>query len=130
MTDPIADLLTRIRNAVQARHDVALIPHSIIKEAILVILKNEGFISNFVREAQKPQDQLKVFLRYDAKKKSVIHKLRRISSPGGRIYMSYKDLRPTLRGLGLSILSTPQGIITDQKARELKVGGEVLCEVS
>lgn len=129
MNDPIADLLTRIRNAAQARHQVVNVPSSKIKKSILNILKDEGYISNFVLEEASPQDQIKVFLKYDEKKKSVIHKLSRVSRPGGRVYRGYREIKPFLRGLGLRILSTPKGLLTDKQARKEKVGGEVLCEI-
>lgn len=129
-TDPIADLLTRIRNAQHARHDSCTIPASGLKEGILKILKQEGFIKSFVRQESKPQDQLVVFLRYSGKqRKPLLERLKRVSKPGCRIYKSYRDLRPVLSGLGFSILSTPQGVLTDRQARQQKLGGEVLCEV-
>lgn len=129
-TDPIADLLTRLRNAQSARHDSCTIPASGMKEAVLKILKQEGFIKNYVRQEAKPQDVLVAFLRYSGKqRKPIIERLKRISKPGCRIYKPYRDLRSVLSGLGRSILSTPQGVMTDRDAKKNKVGGEVLCEV-
>ncbi len=126
-TDPIADLLTRIRNAAAARHDSVIIPASRMKEAILKILKNEELIGNYVKEEAKPQSQLKVFLKYAGKHKSIIHRLSRISRPGGRVYKPYKELR--ISRTGITILSTPKGVMTDKDAIREKVGGEILCEV-
>lgn len=129
MTDPIADLITRIRNASLARHQTVSVPASKMKEAVLKILKEEGFVSNYVREEKTPQDNLKVFLKYDAKRKSAIRQVSRVSKPGGRIYKGYREIKPFLSGLGLVILSTPKGILTDRQARDAKVGGEVLCTI-
>lgn len=131
-TDPIADLLTRIRNAAAARHDSVIIPASRMKEAILKILKNEELIGNYVKEeakpdSGKPQSQLKVFLKYAGKHKSIIHRLSRISRPGGRVYKPYKELK--ISRTGITILSTPKGVMTDKDAIREKVGGEILCEV-
>lgn len=127
MTDPIADLLTRIRNAARARQDVVMIPCSGIKEEIVKILKEEGFVSNYIKEEVKPQAKLKVFLKYNLDHKPVIHRIARVSRPGGRCYKGYRDLKA--KGMVISILSTPKGILTDKRAFKEKVGGEVLCEV-
>lgn len=129
MTDSIADLLTRVRNAIQARQQTVTIPTSKTREAIVKILQQEGFISQYVKEDAKPQAQLRLFLKYDGNKKSVIHSLRRVSKPGGRCYKGYKETKPFLKGMGLTILSTPKGVLTDSQARQMKVGGEVLCEI-
>jgi small subunit ribosomal protein S8 len=129
-TDPIADLLTRIRNSLQSRKAFCEVPASKEKENILKILKAEGFIKNFVRQEEYPQDKLIVFLKYVGKnQKSVINQLRRVSKPGCRVYRGYREIRPVLSGLGFSILSTPKGIITDKEAKQVKLGGEVICEV-
>ncbi len=130
MTDPIADLLTRIRNAMTVRHETCTIPASNAKESILKILKEQGFIANFVRQEAAPQDQLVVFLKYMGKNREpMIRNIRRISKPGRRVYRGYRDMRPILGGMGVAVLSTPIGIITDKKARSEHVGGEVLCEI-
>lgn len=129
MTDPIADLLTRIRNAHRARHQVVNIPSSKLKVSILKILKDEGFISHYVVQEQSPQNEIKIFLKYDMDRKPAIHRLKRISKPGGRIYQKSHELKPFLMGMGIRIISTPKGVITDKTARRNKVGGEVLCEV-
>lgn len=129
-TDPIADLLTRIRNAQKARHESCIVPASRVKEDILRILKTEGFIKNYVRHEEKPQDKLVVLLRYQGKnRQGLLAHVKRISKPGCRVYRGYRDIRPLLGGLGFSILSTPQGVMTDKLARKSKLGGEVLCEV-
>jgi small subunit ribosomal protein S8 len=130
MTDPIADLLTRIRNAQKARHESCIIPASRVKEEVLKILKTQGFIKNYVRHEEKPQDKLVVFLRYQGKnRQGLITRLKRVSKPGCRVYRGYEDIKPLLGGLGFAILSTPQGVMTDKQARKSKLGGEVLCEV-
>lgn len=130
VTDPISDLLTRLRNAQSARHDSCAIPASGLKESILKILKDEGFIKSYVRQESKPQDTLVAFLRYTGKqRKPILNNLKRVSKPGCRIYRPYRDIRPILSGLGFSILSTPKGVLTDREARKQKVGGEVLCEI-
>ena len=130
MTDPIADLLTRIRNAARAKHDTCEIPASNVKESIVKILKDSGFIANYVRQEKKPQDVLVVFLKYTGKtRKPIINSLKRISKPGCRLYSHYKEIRPVLGGLGLTIVSTSKGVMSDKMARHGKVGGEVLCEV-
>lgn len=129
-TDPIADLLTRLRNSVQAKQLSCMIPASQQKEQILKILKSQGYIKNYVLEADDHQGKLIVSNKYIGKNLlPVIHSLKRVSKPGCRIYRGYRDLKPLLGGSGLSILSTPLGILTDDEARKSKVGGEVLCEV-
>lgn len=129
MTDTISDLLTRIRNAAHARHSSVEVPASFMKESILKILQKSGFISHYVRQEIKPQDQLKIFLKYDAQNRPCIKKITRVSRPGCRVYKGYRHITPYLRGLGISIISTPKGILTDHEARQLKVGGEVMCQV-
>jgi small subunit ribosomal protein S8 len=130
-TDPIADLLTRIRNSLQARKVSCEIPASKEKEAILKILQAKGYIKGYVRNEEKPQDKLVVLLKYIGKNQSsMITTLKRISKPGCRVYRGYRETRPLLGGLGISILSTPQGLMADRDAREAKVGGEVICEIS
>lgn len=130
ITDPIADLLTRLRNSVKAKHATCEIPASHLKESILKILKAAGYIKNFVRQEQSPRDVLIVTHKYLGKnQKAVIGKLKRVSKPGCRIYRGYENMRPLLGGMGITILSTPKGVLTDYQARKNKVGGEVLCEV-
>jgi len=130
VTDPIADLLTRIRNALHARHLTVPISFSKMNGALLKILKESSFIDSFVKEEIDGLKQFKVFLKYQADKKPAIRKLLRLSKPGGRIYQGYRTLRPVLGGLGIKILSTPKGVMTGKQARAQKLGGEVLCEVS
>lgn len=130
MTDPIADLLTRIRNAVKSRHSTCEIPASRTKEDIVKILKEQGFISNYVRQDGDVQGKLVVFLKYLGRKQEpVIKTLRRVSKPGRRNYSGYRLLKPVLGGLGVAIVSTPKGVMTDRQARKNKLGGEIMCEV-
>ena len=128
MTDPIADLLTRIRNAIQARQQVVVLSASKMKLEILRILKEAGLIAQFVVEEKKPQNDVKIFLKYSENKKSVIRKLVRISKPGRRVYMGYSELR-LLRGSGVRILSTPKGVMSGKQAVKARVGGEVIAKV-
>jgi small subunit ribosomal protein S8 len=129
MTDPIADMLTRIRNANTAAHQTVDIPASRVKEAIAQILKDEGFIESFERVSEGPQGKLRIALRYGQDKERIITGLRRISRPGLRIYSSKSTIPRVLGGLGLVILSTPQGIMSGKRARKLGVGGEVLAYI-
>lgn len=130
MTDPISDLLTRIRNASSERHEKVEVPASRIKANIVRVLKEEGYIKNFrlMRDEQN-HPVIKVFLKYTPKGDSVIQGIRRISRPGLRQYSSYDDVSKPLNGAGVAIISTSKGVITGHKARSWKVGGEVLCEV-
>ena len=128
MTDPIADFLTRIRNAVQARHRVVEIPASRMKASMADILKNQGFISNYEKVEEGPQGLLRLTLRYSEGKPSVLG-LRRVSRPGLRRYAGATELPRVKNGLGIAIISTSQGLMTDKEARSKNVGGEVLCFV-
>jgi len=129
MTDPVADLLTRIRNASQEKHEKLEVPASRLKANIIRVLKEEGYIKNFrlVREEGRPM--IKVFLKYTDEGAGVIQGIRRVSRPGLRKYSSYNELPRPLSGAGISIVSTSKGVLSGQKARLAKVGGEVLCEV-
>jgi len=128
-TDPIADMLTRIRNAVMARHSSVTMPASKMKKQIADILKNERFVKNCFLEAKKPQGVIKVDLRYDEKGNPLLLGLKRVSKPGLRVYM-HKDKIPSVYGgMGISIVSTSQGIMTGDNAKRKGVGGEVLCYV-
>ena len=127
MTDPIADMLTRIRNANSAYHEKVEMPASKVKAAVLEILKEEGFVKNF--ETVNEGKTLKVTLRYGSNKEKVITGIKRISKPGLRVYANKEDLPRVLGGLGIAIISTNQGVITDKEARRLGVGGEVLAFV-
>jgi len=131
MTDPIADYLTRIRNAVMANHKVVEIPASNIKKDITRILFDKGYILNFKFEDEEgPQGNIKIALKYNPKTKMpAIKSLQRISRPGLRKYVDKDHLPRVLNGLGIAIISTSQGVITDKEARSLNVGGEVLCYV-
>jgi small subunit ribosomal protein S8 len=129
MTDPIADLLTRIRNAQKAAHDTVVIPRSKIKLGIIGILKSEGFIEGYVEDDTGPQGTLKVFLKYRGRQEGIIRGIKRISKPGRRVYVGKKDIPRVRDGLGVAILTTPRGLLTDHQARQAGVGGEVVCHV-
>ncbi|MGA2510714.1 MAG: 30S ribosomal protein S8 [Candidatus Acidiferrales bacterium] len=128
-TDPIADLLTRIRNGARARHPRVDLPSSKLKVEIARILKDEGYLANFKVVEEKGKKTLRVFLRYTPDRHSVITDLKRISRPGSRRYVGKAGIRPVVGGMGISILSTPRGLMTGQSARKEGVGGELLCEV-
>ncbi len=128
-TDPIGDLLTRIRNGSRARHPRVDVPSSKLKVEIARILKEEGYIANFKVADEKGKRTLRIFLRYTPDRRSVISDLRRISRPGSRRYTGRAGIRPVVGGLGIVILSTPRGLMTGQAARKQGVGGELLCEV-
>ena len=129
ITDPIADLLTRIRNGVRAKHSRVDLPSSKLKVEVARILKDEGYLANFKVVEEKGKKTLRVFLRYTPDRRSVITDLRRVSRPGSRRYTGKKGIRPVVGGMGISILSTPRGVMTGQSARKEGLGGEVLCEV-
>ena len=129
MTDPIADFLTRVRNASHARHEQVDIPASRVKEAIARILREEGFIQGFERIDEGPQGILRVHLKYGPDRKRVLMGLRRISRPGLRVYARKDQLPRVLGGLGIAVVSTSKGIVTDAEARRLGLGGEVLCYI-
>lgn len=129
MNDPIADLLTRIRNGIHAHHSTVEIPASRMKEDICAVLKREGFIENYERIEKGSQGALRVTLKYAHDRTPVLQGLRRISKPSLRVYTRCGDVRPVRSGLGIAILSTSRGVVTGREAREAKVGGEVICEV-
>ncbi len=129
ITDPIADMLTRIRNANNAKHDTVDIPASNMKKSIAQILLEEGYIKNFQLIDNGTQGVIRVTLKYGAGKEKVISGLRRVSKPGLRVYAGADELPKVLRGLGIAIVSTSKGVMTDKKAREAHVGGEVLAFV-
>lgn len=128
-TDPIADMLTRIRNAARAKHQRLDMPASKLKTEIARILKDEGYVANFKMVDEKGRKTLRIFLRYTPDRRSVITDLRRVSKPGARRYVGKTEIRPVVGGMGISIVSTPRGIMTGQSARKEGVGGELLCEV-
>jgi len=131
MTDPIADMLTRIRNANTAFHDEVVMPSSKLKEALAGILLREGYITGFevLDDATRPGRQLKIVLKYTSDRKRTISGLRRVSKPGLRVYSASESVPRVLGGMGISILSTNQGLMTDREARKRRVGGEILCQV-
>jgi len=130
MTDPIADYLTRLRNAIKAKHRVVDIPASNLKKEITKILFEKGYILNYKFVEEGPQGTIKIALKYDpVNKVNAIKTLKRISSPGLRRYTGYKDMPRVLNGLGIAVLSTSKGVMTDKEARDLKIGGEVLCYI-
>ncbi|KGL47927.1 30S ribosomal protein S8 [Porphyromonas cangingivalis] len=130
MTDPIADYLTRLRNAIMAKHRVVEIPASNLKKEMTKILFEKGYILNYKFEEEGPQGTIKVALKYDVvSKKNAIKALKRVSKPGLRKYVGYKDMPRVLNGLGIAILSTSRGVMTNKEAVDLKIGGEVLCYV-
>ncbi|CAN98119.1 MULTISPECIES: 30S ribosomal protein S8 [Sorangium] len=129
MTDPIADMLTRIRNAALARHDRTEVPASRIKAAVAEILKSEGFIAD-VRETEgEGPKKLTIVLKYGRDRQSAIDGVRRVSRPGRRVYVRHDRIPRVFSGLGISILSTSRGLMSDRDARRLKMGGELICEV-
>lgn len=129
MTDPISDLLARIRNAQLAKHDRLDVPASRLKLEVVKLLKDEGFIKNFREVEDTPVGKIRVFLRYSAEGVPAISHLEKISKPGRRVYRKSEELKPVRNGLGIGIVSTSQGLLTDVQARERRVGGELLCEV-
>lgn len=130
MTDPISDLLTRIRNAHLAKHDRLDVPVSRLKLEVCRILKDEGFIRNYREvETTGPSGSVRIFLRYSPQGEPAINHVARISKPGRRIYRRAGEIQPVRNGLGVGIVSTSQGLLTDTQARERKVGGEILCEL-
>ena len=129
VTDPIADMLTRIRNAQTARHETVLVPDSKTKRAIANILLNEGYIANVEVIEDKIQNDIKITLKYAENNKKVMSGLKRISKPGLRVYAGVEELPRVLNGLGIAIISTSKGIVTDREARKLGLGGEVLAYV-
>jgi small subunit ribosomal protein S8 len=130
MTDPISDMLTRIRNGNRTRKKRISMPASRIKVGIAQILKEEGFIQDYSVEAAKPSSRLSIHLKYDQDGGTVIRSVERVSKPGCRVYAGAGDLKPVLRGMGIQILSTPKGILSDRTARTQRIGGEVICKVT
>ncbi len=129
ITDPVADMLTRIRNANDAKHETVDVPCSAMKKAIAQILLDEGYIKNYEIVEDTKQGMIKITLKYGANKQKVISGLKKVSKPGLRIYSSKEDLPKVLKGLGIAIISTSKGIMTDKEARKNNVGGEVLAFV-
>ncbi|OFZ84448.1 MAG: 30S ribosomal protein S8 [Bdellovibrionales bacterium RIFOXYD1_FULL_44_7] len=129
MTDPVADLLTRIRNASKEKHEKFEVPASRLKANIVRVLKEEGYIKNFRLQREEGKPVIKIYLKYTDGGLSVIQGVKRISRPGLRRYTGYEEMPRPLSGAGIAIVSTSKGVMTGQRARTMKVGGEVLCEV-
>jgi small subunit ribosomal protein S8 len=129
VSDPVADMLTRIRNGLRARHQRVDMPSSKLKVEIARVLKEEGYISNYKVSEEKKKETLRVFLRYAPNGSSVISKIGRVSKPGRRVYVGFGEVPKVLGGLGINILTTPRGVMTGKAARRTKVGGEILCSV-
>lgn len=130
VTDPIADMLTRIRNGIQAHHPRVEMPASRLKTEVARILKEEGFISNYKVGEEGKKKVLKVFLRYGTDGANVISVIERVSKPGRRVYVASDEIPRVLGGIGINILTTPRGVMSGKEARKARVGGEVLCNVS
>lgn len=129
VSDPIADMLTKIRNASMAKHEKVDITCSNLKLQIIKILKNEGFIKNFKKITKDDLTFIRVFLKYEDDQKPVIHGIDRISTPGRRVYCGYKDMPSVYNGIGVVVVSTSTGVVTGKKAKEARVGGELICTV-
>lgn len=129
MTDPIADMLTRIRNAGLAKHSKCDIPSSKLKVALATVLKDLGYIKNFKTAADDKQGVLRIYLKFDGEDKHVIHEIKRVSTPGRRVYVGKDEIPVVKNGLGAAILSTSKGVMHDVAAREAQVGGEILCAI-
>jgi small subunit ribosomal protein S8 len=129
LTDPVADMLARIRNAANARHQKVDIPASKLKAEIARILKEEGFIANFKATEEEGHKVLRIYLKYGNNNEAVISNLERVSRPGCRVYVRRSDIPRVLGGLGINILTTPQGVMTGRQARKAGVGGELLCQI-
>ena len=130
ISDPVADMLTKIRNASMAKHEKVEIPTSKLKLQIVKILKNEGYVKNFKKVVNKDGvNVIRVFLKYDDKQNPVLHGIDRISTPGRRVYSGYRDMPRVFNGYGVVVVSTSSGVITGKKASEKKVGGELICSI-
>ena len=129
MTDPIADMLTRIRNAIRVERPSVELPISKVKRGVAEVLKREGYIWDWEEVRNEPSNQIRIHLKYGPNGERVIRHVRRISKPGRRVYSPATQLKPVLGGLGISVISTSRGVISDREARQRKLGGEVLCEI-
>ena len=129
MTDPIADMLTRIRNAIVVKRSHVDVPASQLKRGLAEVLKREGYIWDWQEVESEPTKNLRLELKYGANGEVVIQHIKRVSTPGRRVYRKARDLRPVLNGLGITIISTSSGIVSDREARQKNIGGEVLCEI-
>lgn len=129
VTDPLADMLTRIRNANMAKHSKVDVPASKMKISLAKILKEEGYVKNYKLIKDRRHGLLRIYLRYDESNQGIITGLKRLSKPGRRVYVNTKEIPSVLNGMGIAVLSTSKGIMTDREARKQKVGGELLCSV-
>lgn len=129
MTDPIADMLTRIRNAVRVERPHVEMPVSKVKRGLADVLKREGYIWDWRELEDRPTNQLRIDLKYGPNGERVIQRIQRVSKPGCRVYSKARELRPILNGLGISVLSTSRGVLSDREARQRNLGGEVLCQI-
>ncbi len=129
MTDPIADMLTRIRNGLRNQKLAVLVPSASMKLGVAEVLKREGYVRDFELVEGQPRNSIRVHLKYGSEGAKVISEIRRVSSPGCRVYKGAKDLRPFMNGLGIYVVSTPKGILSDHECRSKNVGGEVLCSI-
>jgi small subunit ribosomal protein S8 len=129
LTDPLADMLTRLRNAMQARHPKVDVPASKLKGEIARILKEEGYIANYKVAEEEGKRTIKIYLKYSDESAPVISKIQRVSRPGRRVYVGSKEIPRVLGGMGINILTTPRGVMTGRNAHRNRVGGEILCEI-
>jgi small subunit ribosomal protein S8 len=129
MTDPIADMLTRIRNAVRVEHTTVDLPVSKVKKGMAEVLKREGYIWDFEEVGEEPKRLIRLHLKYGPNGERVIRFVKRVSTPGRRIYSAARELKPVLNGQGIKIISTSRGVVSDREARQRRLGGEVLCEL-
>ena len=129
ITDPMADMLTRIRNAGKAKHKSVDIPGSKLKVSLASLLKNEGYIKNYKYIKDNKQGILRIYLKYDKNDTHVIYGIQRASRPGRRVYVKNQEIKPVLNGLGISVLSTSKGLMTDKQSKKENVGGEILCNI-
>ncbi len=129
VNDPVGDMLTRLRNGARARHDKVVVPASKLKLEVIKVLKDEGFIADYVLHERKPQSEISVMLKYGPDRAPVLSGIRRVSKPGLRRYVSVREIPRVLGGLGVAILSTSKGVMADHEARKQSVGGELICTV-
>ncbi|MDH5560325.1 MAG: 30S ribosomal protein S8 [Deltaproteobacteria bacterium] len=129
MSDPIAAMLTRVRNSILREHKTVSLPYSKIKESIAEVLKKEGFIESFHVHPEKVGKSLEIVLRYDSEGEPIIRKIKRVSRPGLRVFKGYDEIKPVLNGQGIFIITTSKGVLSDIDCRTQKIGGEILCEV-
>ncbi len=129
ISDPLADMLTRIRNAGKAKHESVDIPGSRLKTALANVMKEQGFIKNYKFIKDNKQGTIRIYLKYEPNDRHVIYGIKRVSKPSRRVYVGGNEIRPVLNGLGISVLSTSRGLLTDRQAAKENIGGEVLCEI-